>query len=578
MILSIALILDLLVQYSTSTHITSTSQPSDDSTTTSIPSAEIDILNDYDSSFYSSMGEGIDHELELATTAIGDAVWQDFTTNKGYYSSLDASLYASVTSIYQIVSALPFIDSRFDFCYDAMNSFFSIIETADNQKFSTLLSAAYPEYEYQQELYNLTVGIFTPGLTSSSWDTAMPLSTDSKYSDLYKAIKCYEMEYDAVFNGGEYNSFSSTYSDRNFITSYLDVLASYVNATGPADYNEICNTLYPMATRLPMNERIEAAVKQEFLNNYLGDDYTLTYGQYVLTLPATLDPGAYSSNVPLTAKPSTIITTGEATYTTYKPYELEYQVVLAGNLTTTATKNITASSVITTSVSGSTVVGGVASVRSITSNNTPIINCAVAGLARQYYDSNGTFDSFMSANSDSAYVSSYSSLLEKYPDQNIARNGTKWQEVMIGLYNVIFKLPPDMQNDILDVIGYCYLENQRVAKTKDASSMGLSDYYIPLASYTPGDGRDFQSIFKFGNGTTYLNFITVTEKDSEMSQAHANGTTSYSISEDTLKANPYIPIFPTQFQGAGGNLNEKNYAVVDLRQAAGRNTNVVPHA
>ncbi|GMG40173.1 unnamed protein product [Ambrosiozyma monospora] len=399
----------------------------------------------------------------------------------------------------------------------------------------------------------------------------MPLSTNSKYSDVYKAIKCYEMEYDAIFNGGEFNSFSSTYSDKKFISSYLDVLASYMNETDPAVYNEMCSTLYPMATVLPMNERIEAAVKQEFLNNYLGYDLTLSFGQKVLELPATLDPGAYSSNVPLTAKPTTILTTGEATYTTYKPYELEYQVVLAGNLTTTATKNITASSVITTSVSGSTVVGGVASVLSITSNNTPIINCAVAGLARQYYDSNGTFDSFMSANSDSAYVSSYSSLLEKYPNQNIATNGTKWQEVMIGLYNVIFKLPADMQNDILDVIGYCYLENQRMAKTKDASSMALSDYYIPLTNYGPGDGRDFQSIFKFGNGTTYLNLVTVTETDSKMTHTQANGTTSFSISEDILQANPYIPIFPTKFQGAGENLNVKNYAVVDLRQAAGRN-------
>ncbi|GMG60199.1 unnamed protein product [Ambrosiozyma monospora] len=322
------------------------------------------------------------------------------------------------------------------------------------KRFSTLLSAVSSEYVYQQEDYNWTVGVFTPGLTSSSWDTAMPLSTDSKYSDLYKYIKCYEMEYDAYLNGGDFNSFYSTYSDQHFVSSYLDVLDSFISETDPSIYNEICNTLYTMATRLPMNERIEAAVKQEFLNNYLGYEFTLTYEQDVLTVPATLDPGAYSSNIPLTAKPTTIITTGEATYTTYKPYELEFQVVLAGNLTTKATKNITASSVITTSVSGSTVVGGVASVLSITSNNIPIINCAVAGLARQYYDSNGTFESFMSANSDSAYVSSYSSLLGKYPDQNIAANGTKWQEVMIGLYNVIFKLPPDMQNDILDVIGY----------------------------------------------------------------------------------------------------------------------------
>ncbi|GMG55967.1 unnamed protein product [Ambrosiozyma monospora] len=405
----------------------------------------------------------------------------------------------------------------------------------------------------------------------------MPLSTNSKYSDVYKAIKCYEMEYDAIFNGGEYNSFSSTYSDSNFIPAYLAILASYMNASDPSIYNEICNTLYTMATRLPMNERIEAAVKQEFLNNYLGYEFILTYGQDVLTVPATLDPGAYSSNVPLTAKPTTIITTGEATYTTYKPYELKFQVVLAGNLTTKATKNITGSSVITTSVSGSTVVGGVASVLSITSNNIPIINCAVAGLARQYYDSNGTFDSFMSAHSNSAYVSSYSSLLGKYPDQNIAVNGTKWQEVMIGLYNVIFKLPLDMQNHILDVIGYCYLENQRMAKTKDASSMGLSDYYIPLVNYSPGDGRDFQSIFKFGNGTTYLNLVTVTETDSKMTHTQANGTTSFSISEDILQANPYIPIFPTKFQGAGENLNVKTYAVVDLRPGAGRNNALGPH-
>ncbi|GME75148.1 unnamed protein product [Ambrosiozyma monospora] len=181
------------------------------------------------------MGEDIDYELELATTAIGDALLDDFTRNEDYYSSLDASLYASVTSAYQMISALNFVDSRFDVFYDAMNSFFPIIETADGKRFSTLLSAVYSEYEYQQENYNLTVGIFTPGLTSSSWDTAMPLSTDSKYSDLYKAIKCYEMEYDALFNGGDFNSFSSTYSDKKFISSYLDVLASYMNETDPAN-------------------------------------------------------------------------------------------------------------------------------------------------------------------------------------------------------------------------------------------------------------------------------------------------------------------------------------------------------
>ncbi|GMG29292.1 unnamed protein product [Ambrosiozyma monospora] len=573
MIFSITLILGLFIQYSTSTHITSTSQPSDDP----ILSAEMDIIDEYDSSYYSYMGEDLDYELKLATTAIGDAVLGDFTTNKGYYSSLDASLYASVTSMYQIATSLNFVDSRFDVYYDALNSFFSIVETADNQKFSTLLSAVSSEYEYQQQLYNWTVGIYTPGLTSSSWDTAMSLSTDSKYSDVYKAIKCYEMEYDAIFNGGDFNSFSSTYSDQNFISSYLDVLSSYINASDPSDYNEICNTLYPMATRLPMNERIEAAVKQEFLTNYFGYEFILTYGQDVLTVPATLDPGASSSNVPLTTQPTTIVTTGNATYTMYKPYELEFLIVLTSNSTTTAIRSITGSSTITAPVSGTTVVGGMASVLSITSNNIPIINCAVAGLARQYYDSNGTFDSFMSAHSNSAYVSSYSSLLGKYPDQNIAANGTKWQEVMIGLYNVIFKLPLDMQNHILDVIGYCYLENQRLAKTKDASSMGLSDYYIPLVNYSPGDGRDFQSIFKFGNGTTYLNLVTVSGTDSKMTHTHASGSTSFSISEDTVVANPYVPIFPTQFQGAGENLNVKTYAVVDLRPGAGRNNALGPH-
>ncbi|GME68421.1 unnamed protein product [Ambrosiozyma monospora] len=190
MIFSITLILGLFIQYSTSTHITkhikstSTSQPSDDSTTTSIQSAEMDLLDEYDSSYYSYMGEDLDYELKLATTAIGDAVLGDFTTNKAYYSSLNPRKFTSLKSACQIVSALPFVDSRFDLCYDALNRFFSIIETADKKKFSTLLSAASLKYEYQQELYNATVGIYTPGLTTSSWDTVMPLSTNSKYSDL----------------------------------------------------------------------------------------------------------------------------------------------------------------------------------------------------------------------------------------------------------------------------------------------------------------------------------------------------------------------------------------------------------
>ncbi|GME99696.1 unnamed protein product [Ambrosiozyma monospora] len=343
-----------------------------------------------------------------------------------------------------------------------------------------------------------------------------------------------------------------------------------------------------MATVLPMNERIEAAVKQEFYNNYLGYDYTLTYGQHVIDIPATLDPGAYSTTVPLTATPTTIRTTGDATYTVYQPYEVEYQVVLGGNLTTTATKNVTVSSVVTDYVSSNIVDNHVATVLSITSNNTPIINCAVAGLAFQYYDSNGTFDSFMSAHSNSSYVASYSSLLDKYPNQNIATNGTRWQEVMIGLYNFIFELPPKMKNGVLDVIGHCYMENQVLYK--DASSVALSDYYYPLLYYTSGDGKNFQSIFKFGNGTTYLELITVTSgtdgTDDGYSATKVNSTggttttttSSISISEDTLVANPYVPIFPTEFIGAGGNVNGKDYApVVDLRQAAGRNNGLRFH-
>ncbi|GMG39537.1 unnamed protein product [Ambrosiozyma monospora] len=532
----------------------------------------MDIIDEYDSSHYSDMGEDIDYELELATTAIGDVLLDDFTRNTGYYSSLDASLYAAVTSAYSIIATVSFIDSRFDVFYNAINSFFPIIETADSQRFSSFLPDVSFEYSYQQDVYYETVGIFTPGLTSNSWDTAMSLSTDSKYSDVYKAIKCYEMEYDAYFNGGDYNSFTSTYSDQHFVHSYLTILGSYMNASDPADYNEVCNTLYPMATRLPMNERIEAAVKQEYLDNYLGYNYTLTYGQDVLTVPATLDPGAYSSSVPLTTQPTTIKTTGEATYTTYQPYNLTFEVIFAGNSTTTVTKTIIASSTITIPVSGTTTISGMmGSVLSITSNNTPIINCAVVGLAREYYTGTGQFESFMSAHSKAPYVSSYSSIVGKYPNQNIAANGTEWQEVMIGLYNVIFKLPPDMQNNILDVIGYCYLENQKMAKTKDASSMALSDYYIPLSNYGPGDGRDFQSIFKFGNGTTYLEFVTLTESDGGTEATQTNGTHSISMLVKTLAANDYIPIFPTQFQGAGGNLNSSNYAVVDLRPAAGRN-------
>ncbi|GME75084.1 unnamed protein product [Ambrosiozyma monospora] len=363
------------------------------------------------------------------------------------------------------------------------------------------------------------------------------------------------MMYDTLCNGGEYNSFSSSYSDTDFISTFIYVMNSYTEPD-PVIFKEVCDTLFPMATKLPMNKRIEAAVKREFLDYYLGYDFTLTYGERLIDIPATLDPGAYSTTVPLTATTTTIQTAVIATHTLTSHHE-----------------------------SGDTIVdGSMTSVLSITSNNTPMINCAVAGLARRYYDSNGTFDALLSAHSHAHHVSSYSALLDKYPNENIAADGTKWQEVMIGLYSFIFKLPPDMKNNILDVIGYCYLENQRWFRNK--SSVALTDYYLPLTGYSSGAGSDFHSIFKFGNGSTYLEFVTMTKSSftyfSDYGQTDSavgvTFTITNSIFEVTNLANPYDPIFPTQFIGAGGNITGKDYVpVVDLRQGAGSNTGFKMH-
>ncbi|GME78566.1 unnamed protein product [Ambrosiozyma monospora] len=129
-------------------------------------------------------------------------------------------------------------------------------------------------------------------------------------------------------------------------------------------------------------------------------------------------------------------------------------------------------------------------------------------------------------------------------------NQTNFDVVMAEIYNFIFHLPTERKKQVLDYLGYCYIDNFMTPSSPSSITQGnqtttissnspiTSSHEFIMANYDPVKATFFSTFFTFGNPTNFIYFFTRT---------NSNSTT---LVENTGITNQ-VAWVPTSFLGTG---------------------------
>ncbi|GMG56178.1 unnamed protein product [Ambrosiozyma monospora] len=378
-----------------------------------------------------------------------------------------------------------------------MNSSFS---TSVSNLYMSLLSAAPNSYhsEFQTSLTNSYFEFVKIGSSAasaslnSSYSLSSQLGMDPEFvqysicEDVFSDMK--------TFNPYQYVLLIQSSSDdtsskwlKDLVTAFSDFQNTNV------DHSSVCNILN----------------KAEFL----AQSYMMVYLQpspYLIVNTSTILP--YDTNaVTVTDAGSSAVLADYfpffVSYTITSRLVASYGIGIYTFVSTSWTHSVTTVSHNTTIFQGDTGSNVLHPIRTVTPNITRLVNCGVTALVYDYYSGIPPFEEFISSNLNETYVNRYINLIESFTSSNIDKNPKDYQRVYAGFYNFIFESPLDRLVQLLDYMGYCYMEYETNTES------------FSMTRYTTGAlGADvFTQIFSFGDMSGFISFGTTTA---------SNGSTS----------------------------------------------------
>ncbi|GME71523.1 unnamed protein product [Ambrosiozyma monospora] len=424
--------------------------------------------------------------------------------------------------------------------YGYYRDFYYLFNTAVLNLVSTLIDVKYSEFD------SLTS---TVTLASNS-PTTLNLTTDTVHFDYFSMALGSAVYTDMeLFFEKKYRAFLNTNNNTELMRTAYAAYTSVHNQQLAVDPRSIWSVFDEFMSVVPWGPQVRNA-GYNWYRGLTGYEYRI--GSVTMTPPKSgIDTGCYPVTDPYS--PVNATTYFPAVFLRNYTNVFQNRSFGQGPWVTTTSEVATFRTMIHVSpMSTGKACNVVSQTATMTLNTKGIIQCGIIALAEDSMNNSAEFMKVIHSNDTN--VQAYTSMIDYYQNVDIfgeqtKANRTNYNIVLANIYNFIFHLPTERKKQVLDYLGFCYIDqymtidpSQITSQTNSLITSTTSKQFV-MTNYDTVKATFFSNLLSFGNLTNYIYFTTVT-----------NGTRT-SLLEKTGSGNQ-VAWVPTSFLGEGSVTDE----------------------